>query len=160
MWLTPLELCSNNLSLILTVQDLHWGLARLLSLTAYNEIINKKISNSVEFSNRMTLASNSLLNSVQLSPPLDLGCCWQCVPRNVNQDTAGVKFLNLLIVLWCITFLFFPFTGNDLEALQIHLCIFVLSLQLRANAVWKHHFLKLQRKQLPQQTGKGEEGLQ
>ncbi|KAF1396286.1 hypothetical protein FQV23_0011646, partial [Spheniscus humboldti] len=49
--------------------------------------------------------------------------------------------------------------GNDLEALQIHLCIFVLSLQLRANAVWKHH-LMLQRKQLPQQTRKGEEGLQ
>ncbi|KFQ46997.1 hypothetical protein N333_02453, partial [Nestor notabilis] len=50
--------------------------------------------------------------------------------------------------------------GNDLEALQIHLCIFVLSLQLRANAVWKHHFLMLQRKQLPQQTRKGKEGLQ
>ncbi|KFQ84385.1 hypothetical protein N337_10420, partial [Phoenicopterus ruber ruber] len=49
--------------------------------------------------------------------------------------------------------------GNDLEALQIHLCIFVPSLQLRANAVWKHH-LMLQRKQLPQETRKGEEGLQ
>ncbi|OPJ77932.1 hypothetical protein AV530_014954 [Patagioenas fasciata monilis] len=49
--------------------------------------------------------------------------------------------------------------GNDLEALQIHLCIFVPSLQLRTNAVWKHR-LMLQRKQLPQQTRKGEEGLQ
>lgn len=56
--------------------------------------------------------------------------------------------------------LFFSFAGNDLEALQIHLCIFVLSLQSRASAVWKHHHLMLQQKQLPQQTKKGEEGLQ
>ncbi|KFQ06861.1 hypothetical protein N329_05043, partial [Haliaeetus albicilla] len=55
---------------------------------------------------------------------------------------------------------FGPKYGNDLEALQIHLCIFVPSLQLRANAIWKHHCLMLQRKQLPQQTRKGEEGLQ
>ncbi|KFP52222.1 hypothetical protein N323_11743, partial [Cathartes aura] len=54
---------------------------------------------------------------------------------------------------------FGPKYGNDLEALRIHLCVFVLSLQLRANTVWKHHFLMLQRKQLPQQR-KGEEGLQ
>ncbi|KFQ97476.1 hypothetical protein Y956_02625, partial [Nipponia nippon] len=54
---------------------------------------------------------------------------------------------------------FGPKYGNDLEALKIHSCIFVLSPQLRANAVWKRHFLMLQRKQLPQ-TRKGEEGLQ